>query len=420
MNVLVVGGGGREHALAWKLSQSPQVETVFAAPGNDGMRDVSRVAISDHAELAEFAKANHVGLVMVGPEAPLCDGIVDTLRAAGIPVFGPNREAAQLEGSKAYAKAFMERHDIPTAASGTFDDEADALAYLREHGAPIVVKADGLAAGKGVTVAQSLEEAEAAVRDCFSGAFGAAGYSVLIEECLLGEEASILAFVDNHSIKPLASSQDHKPVGEGDTGPNTGGMGAYSPAPVVDDQVWQDVREQVLDPFLRGCQEQGLDYRGIVYAGIMVTDDGIKVLEFNVRFGDPETQAVLHRMQSDLAEALLATVENRLADYEFHWSPEPSVCVVMASGGYPASYEKGHPISGLAEAEATGAVVFHAGTKAVDGQLVNNGGRVLGVTARGETILEAAEAAYRAVDCISWQDVYLRRDIAHRAIARNR
>jgi phosphoribosylamine---glycine ligase len=420
MNVLVVGGGGREHALAWKLAQSPQVERVYAAPGNDGMRGVSRISISDHAELAEFAKSHGVGLVMVGPEAPLCAGLVDALRAEGIAAFGPNQKAAQLEGSKAYAKDFMERHGIPTAASGTFDNEADALAYLREHGAPIVVKADGLAAGKGVTVAQSLEEAEAAVSECFAGAFGAAGYSVLIEECLIGEEASILAFVDNHSVKPLASSQDHKPVGEGDTGPNTGGMGAYSPAPVVDDQVWQAVREQVLAPFLKGCQDDGLDYRGIIYAGIMVTDSGIKVLEFNVRFGDPETQAVLHRLESDLAEALLATVENRLCDFEFEWSPEPSVCVVMASGGYPASYEKGHPISGLAEAEATGAIVFHAGSKNVDGDLVNNGGRVLGVTASGETILEAAEAAYRAVDCISWQDVYIRRDIAHRAIARNR
>ncbi|MFT5127222.1 MAG: phosphoribosylamine--glycine ligase [Rhodothermales bacterium] len=420
MNVLVVGGGGREHALAWKLAQSPQVETVYAAPGNDGMRGVSRIGISDHAELAEFAKSNDVGLVMVGPEAPLCAGLIDSLRSEGIAAFGPNQEAAQLEGSKAYAKDFMERHGIPTAASGTFDNEADALAYIRAQGAPIVVKADGLAAGKGVTVAQSLEEAEAAVRECFAGAFGAAGYAVLIEECLIGEEASILAFVDNHSIKPLASSQDHKPVGEGDTGPNTGGMGAYSPAPVVDDQVWQAVRKQVLDPFLRGCQEDSLDFRGIIYAGIMVTDSGVKVLEFNVRFGDPETQAVLHRLESDLAEALLATVENRLADYEFEWSPEPSVCVVMASGGYPASYEKGHAISGLSEAEETGAMVFHAGSKNVDGKLVNNGGRVLGVTARGETILEAAQAAYRAVDCISWQDVYIRRDIAHRAIARNR
>jgi len=418
MKVLVVGGGGREHALVWKLQQSPQVEQVFCAPGNPGMKDATPVALSAIDELADFAASEGIELTMVGPEVPLCDGIVDAFRAKGLRIVGPDKKAAQLEGSKSYAKEFMARHGMPTAACGVFTEAEPALAYVRGQGAPIVVKADGLAAGKGVIVAMTLAEAEEAVRDCFSGRFGEAGARVLIEECLFGEEASILALADGKTIVPLASSQDHKRLGEGDTGPNTGGMGAYSPAPVVTDELWETINRDVLDRFLAGCQADGLDFRGVIYAGVMVTESGPKLLEFNVRFGDPETQAVLMRLDSDLADALVATADGKLDEVELAWSDDPAVCVVLASGGYPASYEKGLPIAGIDEAEATGAVVFHAGTKVVDGQLVNNGGRVLGVTARGADLRTAVDNAYRAVDCISWQDVCCRRDIAHRAFDR--
>ncbi|MBT3287449.1 MAG: phosphoribosylamine--glycine ligase [Victivallales bacterium] len=418
MKVLVVGGGGREHALVWKLQQSPQVEQVFCAPGNPGMKDATPVALSAIDELADFAASEGIELTMVGPEVPLCDGIVDAFRAKGLRIVGPDKKAAQLEGSKSYAKEFMARHGMPTAACGVFTEAEPALAYVRGQGAPIVVKADGLAAGKGVIVAMTLAEAEEAVRDCFSGRFGEAGARVLIEECLFGEEASILALADGKTIVPLASSQDHKRLGEGDTGPNTGGMGAYSPAPVVTDELWETINREVLDRFLAGCQADGLDFRGVIYAGVMVTESGPKLLEFNVRFGDPETQAVLMRLDSDLADALVATADGKLDEVELAWSDDPAVCVVLASGGYPASYEKGLPIAGIEEAEATGAVVFHAGTKVVDGQLVNNGGRVLGVTARGADLRTAVDNAYRAVDCISWQDVCCRRDIAHRAFDR--
>ncbi len=418
MKVLVVGGGGREHALVWKLQQSPQVEQVFCAPGNPGMKGVVPVPVDGLGELADFAEREGIALTMVGPEAPLCAGLVDVFRARGLRIVGPDKRAAQLEGSKAFAKDFMRRHGLPTAASGVFTACEPALDYLRQQGAPIVVKADGLAAGKGVIVAMTLEEAEAAVRDCFSGRFGEAGARVLIEECLFGEEASILALTDGRTIVPLASSQDHKRLGDGDTGPNTGGMGAYSPAPVVTDALWATIRREVLDRFLAGCQADGLDFRGVIYAGIMVTDTGPKVLEFNVRFGDPETQAVLMRLDSDLAEALAATADGRLGDVQLAWSEDPAVCVVMASGGYPEHYEKGLPITGIEAAEATGAVVFHAGTKLAAGKLVNNGGRVLGVTARGTDLRAALDRAYRAVNCISWPGAYYRRDIAHRALAR--
>ncbi len=416
MNVLVVGGGGREHALAWKLGQSPLVGTVYCAPGNAGMAGIECVALEDPAALTAFAQAHQVGLVVVGPEAPLCAGMVDQMRAAGLKVFGPDRRAAQLEGSKRFAKEFMDRHGIPTARWARFTAEAPALAYLRTTGAPVVVKADGLAAGKGVTVAATVAEAEAAVRECFAGRFGAAGHEVVIEECLVGEEASILAFVDHHTIKPLASSQDHKRIGDGDTGPNTGGMGAYSPAPVVTPALWAQIETHVLQPFLRGCRADGLDYRGLIYAGVMVTAAGPKVLEFNVRFGDPETQAVLPRLQSDLAAGMLAVVDNRLADFALTWSPDAAVCVVLAAGGYPGTYAKGKVIRGLDAAAATGAVVFHAGTRRAGSDLVTAGGRVLGVTALGADIATAARRAYAAVDCIAWDGVYCRRDIAHRAL----
>ncbi len=416
MNVLVIGGGGREHALAWKLNQSPRVETVYCAPGNPGMDGIECLDISDYEELADFAGRNNVGLTVVGPEAPLCDGVVDLFKSRGLTVFGPSQNAAQLEGSKAFAKRFMDAHGIPTAAYGEFDNAEDAIAYIRQHGAPIVVKADGLAAGKGVIVAQTDGEAIDAVNDCFEGAFGAAGYSVVVEECLVGEEASIIALVDGKTVLPLASSQDHKRVGEGDTGPNTGGMGAYSPAPVVTDELWKQVNEKVLNPFLNGIQKENLDFKGVIYAGIMVTQDGPKVLEFNVRFGDPETQAILVRMKSDLAEAMLATVAQKLDQVKLEWTPEPAVCVVMASGGYPGNYEKGFEITGLEKAAKTGAIVFHAGTGMRDGKLVNNGGRVLGVTACGTDLPAALETAYDAVDVIHWDGCFHRRDIAHRAL----
>jgi phosphoribosylamine--glycine ligase len=416
MNVLVIGGGGREHALAWKLNQSPRVETVYCAPGNPGMDGIECLDISDYEELADFAGRNNVGLTVVGPEAPLCDGVVDLFKSRGLTVFGPSQNAAQLEGSKAFAKRFMDAHGIPTAAYGEFDNAEDAIAYIRQQGAPIVVKADGLAAGKGVIVAQTDGEAIDAVNDCFEGAFGAAGYSVVVEECLIGEEASIIALVDGKTVLPLASSQDHKRVGEGDTGPNTGGMGAYSPAPVVTDELWKQVNEKVLNPFLNGIQKENLDFKGVIYAGIMVTQDGPKVLEFNVRFGDPETQAILVRMKSDLAEAMLATVAQKLDQVKLEWTPEPAVCVVMASGGYPGNYEKGFEITGLEKAAKTGAIVFHAGTGMRDGKLVNNGGRVLGVTACGTDLPAALETAYDAVDVIHWDGCFYRRDIAHRAL----
>ena len=418
MNILLIGSGGREHALAWKLRQSPLAETIYCAPGNPGMKGVTSVGLSDINELAQFALEHNVGLTMVGPEAPLCDGIVNVFRAKGLRIVGPDKTAAQLEGSKSFAKDFMNRHGLPTAKAEYFDNAADALAYLDKVGAPVVIKADGLAAGKCVTVALSIADAISAVKDCFDGAFGKAGAKILIEECLFGEEASIIAFCDGKTIMPLASSQDHKRALDGDTGPNTGGMGAYSPAPVVTDDLWKIIYAQVLNPFLKGVQEDGLDFRGVIYAGLMITEQGPKVLEFNVRFGDPETQAILARLDSDLVEALCAVADAKLSEIQLKWNPQPAVCVVITSKGYPGSYEKGKPITGLDDAEATGAVVFHAGTKAVNGQIVTNGGRVLGVTALGTTVKEATANAYKAVKCIHFDGATYRNDIAHRAIER--
>ena len=418
MNILLIGSGGREHALAWKLRQSPLAETIYCAPGNPGMKGVTCINLSDINELAQFALEHNVGLTMVGPEAPLCAGIVNAFREKGLRIVGPDKDAAQLEGSKSFAKDFMKRHGLPTAQAEYFDNAADALAYLEKVGAPVVIKADGLAAGKGVTVAMNITDAVSAVKDCFEGAFGQAGSRVLIEECLFGEEASIIAFCDGKTVTPLASSQDHKRALDGDKGPNTGGMGAYSPAPVVTDALWKTIDEQVLTPFLKGVQADKLDFRGVIYAGLMITDKGPKVLEFNVRFGDPETQAILARLDSDLVEALCAVADARLAEVTLKWNPQPAVCVVMASKGYPGHYEKGKVITGLDEAEATGAVVFHAGTKSADGAIVTNGGRVLGVTALGANVKEAAANAYKAVKCIHFDGATYRNDIAYRAIAR--
>ena len=418
MKVLVIGGGGREHALAWRFNKDENVTKVYAAPGNPGMKNVECIGLTDFEELAQFALDNEIGLTMVGPEIHLCEGIVDVFKAKGLKVFGPDKEAAQLEGSKSYCKDFMVKYDIPTAESATFTNEADALAYIEEKGAPIVVKADGLAAGKGVIVADSKEMAIEGVKSCFEGSFGDAGYKVVIEEFLDGEEASIFAFLDGTSSATLASSQDHKRAYDGDKGPNTGGMGSYSPAPVVTDAVMEMVQKEVLENVTRGLQAEGLYYRGIIFVGLMIKNGVPKVLEFNVRFGDPETQTVLMRLDSSLSEAMLATIDGKLSEVDFKWSKDPACCVVLASGGYPTTYAKGHVISGLEEAEENGAVVFHAGTSLVDGNIVNTGGRVLGVTARGTDIKEAVVKAYAAVDKISWKDVMYRKDIAYRAIER--
>ncbi len=425
MKVLVVGNGGREHVLCWKVAQSNKVDKVFCAPGNAGIArhaECVDIPVSDLNALADFAQQNDIALTIAGPEAPLCDGIVDVFQARGLKIFGPNKVSAQLEGSKIFAKDFMNRHGIPTAASETFTEEAPAVAFVNEQfdkGAEgIVIKADGLAAGKGVIVALKREDAIDGIKQCLGGAFGDAGKEILIEECLFGEEASILALCDGKTIMPLASSQDHKRVGDGDTGLNTGGMGAYSPAPVVDDAVLNNVTENVLNNFLRGIKEENLYFKGVLFVGVMVTASGPKVLEFNVRFGDPEVQAVMMRLENDLVDVIEKILDTKLDEVELKWADGASVCVVLASGGYPGSYEKGFEITGLEEAEENGAVVFHAGTSLKDGKIVNTGGRVLGVTAVGKDIKAAIDKAYEAVGKIHWNGCFCRKDIAYRALNR--
>lgn len=425
MNVLIIGSGGREHALAWKVAQNPTVDTVYVAPGNAGTateQGVENVALDvmDFEGLAAFAKTNNCGLTIVGPEAPLVGGVVDYFTAQGLRAFGPRKGAAQLEGSKAFTKDFLARHQIPTAEYRNFTEVAPALAYLRETGAPIVVKADGLAAGKGVIVAETLEQAEAAVTDMLSGnAFGEAGCRVVIEEFLDGEEASFIVMVDGKNVVAMATSQDHKRVGDQDTGPNTGGMGAYSPAPVVTAEIHQRVLDEVIYPTVRGMAAEGNDYTGFLYAGLMIMADGTpKVIEYNCRFGDPETQPILLRMKSDLVELCEAALDGQLGDKTTEWDERCAVGVVLAAGGYPGDYAKGAVISGLPTAEIDGEKVFHAGTALKDGNIVTSGGRVLCATALGNTVTEAQQRAYALTRRIDWQDVYYRNDIAYRAIDR--
>ena len=425
MKVLIIGSGGREHALAWRVAQSTEVETVYVAPGNAGTElevgvENIPLAAEDIEGLLNFAKAEQIGLTIVGPEAPLVAGIVDRFTAVGLPCFGPTAAAAQLEGSKAFAKDFMARHGIPTAAYGNFTDIDEAVAFIHELGAPIVVKADGLAAGKGVIIAQTIEEAELAVNDMLAGnAFGEAGHRVVVEEFLTGEEASFIVMADGEHILPLATSQDHKARDEGDLGPNTGGMGAYSPAPVINDELHERAMETVIRPTIRGMAKQGMPFTGFLYAGLMISPDGeTKVLEFNVRFGDPETQPIMMRLQSDLAELCLAAVNGKLDEVDASWDTRPALGVVMAAGGYPGSYSKGQVISGLNAANQGETRVFHAGTKLTGNQVVTTGGRVLCVCAMADNVLDAATAAYDGCDKIDWDGAFFRRDIGYRAIAR--
>lgn len=426
MNILVIGSGGREHTLAWKLAQSPNATKVFVAPGNAGTAQepkVENVAIKadDIEALAAFAKANQVALTVVGPEAPLVLGVVDLFQQKGLVCFGPTQAAAQLEGSKAFTKDFLKRHSIPTADYANFTDLEQALAYVRHKGAPIVVKADGLAAGKGVIVATTLQEAEDAVTDMLAGnRFGSAGSRVVIEEFLDGEEASFIVMADKLAMLPMATSQDHKRVGDGDTGPNTGGMGAYSPAPVVTDEVYARVVNDIINPTLAGMAKDGVPYTGFLYAGLMIDKAGNpKVIEFNCRFGDPETQPILMRLESDFVELILAATQGKLDQVTASWSPQPALGVVMAAGGYPDSYDKGFEISGLDQIDASLAKVFHAGTQLQNQTTVTSGGRVLCVTALGNNLQEAQNKAYQAAAKISWQGAFYRKDIGYRALQNN-
>ncbi len=425
MKILIIGSGGREHALAWKAAQSADVGTVFVAPGNagtameDGLKNVA-IDVMDFPALADFASQNDVGLTIVGPEAPLVEGVVDYFKSRSLRCFGPGKGAAQLEGSKAFTKDFLARHDIPTAAYANFTELEPALEYLREQGAPIVVKADGLAAGKGVIVAETLQQAEDAVTDMLSGnAFGEAGCRVVIEEFLEGEEASFIVIADGKHVLPMATSQDHKRIGEGDTGPNTGGMGAYSPAPVVDDAIYARIMEQVIHPTIAGMAAEGNDYTGFLYAGLMISPDGQpKVIEYNCRFGDPETQPIMMRLKSDLVALCNSALDGALDAASADWDQRCAIGVVLAAGGYPGDYQKGTPISGLDTDLGDDVKVFHAGTARDDDQVVTNGGRVLCVTALGDDIAAAQKTCYAAAKAIDWDGMTFRRDIGWRAIAR--
>ncbi|SEB88104.1 phosphoribosylamine--glycine ligase [Nitratireductor aquibiodomus] len=422
MNVLLIGSGGREHALAWKLAASPVLTKLYAAPGNPGMEgDAECVAldVSDHAAVVAFCREKAIDLVVVGPEAPLVAGLADALNEAGIRVFGPSAAAARLEGSKSFTKELCDRQAIPTAAYGRFENALAARDYVREQGAPIVIKADGLAAGKGVTVAMTEDEAIAAIDDCFDGSFGEAGASVVVEEFLEGEEASFFCLCDGRTALPFGTAQDHKRVGDGDTGPNTGGMGAYSPAPVLDDETLARTMAEIIEPTLKGMAEMGAPFTGVLYAGLMLTKDGPKLIEYNVRFGDPECQVLMMRLKEDLLLLINAAVDGQLGHVSARWRDEAALTVVLAAKGYPASPEKGTVIGGLDVASADeGVEIFHAGTALKEGALVANGGRVLNVTALGKSVKEAQEKAYRAVDLIDWPEGFCRRDIGWRAVER--
>ncbi|MBS8261392.1 phosphoribosylamine--glycine ligase [Roseibium polysiphoniae] len=422
MNVLLIGSGGREHALAWALANSPLLSTLYAAPGNAGIGQVATLVsldATDHAAVIEFCQEKQIDLVVVGPEAPLVAGLVDDLEAAGIKAFGPSKAAAQLEGSKAFTKGVCDEADIPTAGYGRFDQKEDALAYIREKGAPIVVKADGLAAGKGVVVAMSEEDALEAVEACFDGSFGEAGAEVVIEEFLEGEEASFFVIVDGTTPLPLATAQDHKRAFDGDTGPNTGGMGAYSPAPVMSEDMIERTMREIIEPTVATMAKRGTPFKGVLYAGLMITAEGPKLIEYNTRFGDPECQVMMLRLKDDILTLMLASAEGTLKNVSARWHDDVALTVVMAANGYPGSYEKGTEIRGLAEASSDANVeVFHAGTKANDGKVLANGGRVLNITARGKTVKEARDRAYAAVGKVDWPDGFCRSDIGWRAIER--
>ncbi|MEV4608262.1 Phosphoribosylamine--glycine ligase [compost metagenome] len=420
MKVLLIGSGGREHALAWKLAQSPKLTALYAAPGNPGIAEHAQIAsldVDDHGAVAEFCLTNGIDFVVVGPEGPLVAGIADVLRSKNIVVFGPSAAAAQLEGSKGFTKDICARYNIPTGAYRRFTNGEEAKAYVTEQGAPIVVKADGLAAGKGVTVAMTVEEALAAIDDCFDGAFGAAGAEVVVEAYLDGEEASFFCLSDGKTALALATAQDHKRVGDGDTGPNTGGMGAYSPAPVMTPEMVERTMKEIIEPTIRGMAESGHPFTGVFFAGLMITQKGPELIEYNVRFGDPECQVLMMRLKSDLLELLYAAATGTLNQVEALWSDDVALSVVMASKGYPAAYDKNTPIAKL-PATARGEKIFHAGTAIKDGQLVATGGRVLNVTAIGHNVREAQAGAYSLVEGITWENGFCRRDIGWRAAAR--
>jgi phosphoribosylamine---glycine ligase len=419
MQVLVIGGGGREHALVWKIKQSPRVQKIFCAPGNAGIAEIAEnisIAADDIKGLLKFALQNEIGLTVVGPEQPLVKGIVDQFEEKGLRIFGPNARAAELEGSKSFSKDIMKKYELPTAEYKTFNSAGDAKKYIEIKNCPLVVKADGLAGGKGVLLCQTTDEALAAVESIMGKrSFGEAGDQIVVEEFLEGEEVSVLAFCDGQSILLMDSAQDHKAAYDGDKGPNTGGMGAYSPAPIFTETMKQKVRDRIMLPMIRAMQQEGRPYKGILYAGLMLTKTGPQILEFNARFGDPETQPLIARMDSDIVPIFQACIDGTLDQCPLEWKNESSVCVVMASKGYPNSYEKGKPISGFKDANSLpGVMVFHAGTKQQDGEVLTSGGRVLGVTATGETISNAISRAYEAVEKIQWDGIHYRKDIGHR------